>query len=146
MMNFKALINNFNLIVGPEYSGQIFRRLYLTFGRFQTFRRLSYVIVFLGAFFACQNSAKAPISEATLMKVLLDVHTAEALVEGENQNVRDSMAKIYYAQIFQKHNVSRIDFDSTMAIYSRHPTQLDTIYNRLLKTVKAERDSLGKPH
>lgn len=100
--------------------------------------------VFLWAASACQNSVDAPIPQEKFMTVLYDIHTAEGLLETESQNMRDSMSKIYYAQIFQKHGVTQIDFDSTMAIYTRNPTQMDTVYNRLLRIVKAERDTLTK--
>lgn len=100
--------------------------------------------VFLWAGSACQSTPNAPIRQEKLINVLYDIHTAEGLLESESQNVRDSMAKIYYAQIFQKHGVTQIDFDSTMAIYTRNPTQMDTVYNHLLRIVKADRDTLAK--
>lgn len=93
---------------------------------------------------ACQNALNAPVSEEKLINVLYDIHTAEALLESESQNMRDSMTKKYYAQIYQKHGISQVDFDSTMAIYTRNPTQLDTVYNRVLRIVKAEKDTLAK--
>ncbi len=106
------------------------------------FKRL-YPALFL-MLFACQNAPNAPVSEEKLTQVLFDIHTAEALVEGEVQDIRDSIARVYYAQICQKHNITQADFDSTMAVYTRNPVLLDTIYNRVLRRVKAERDSLTK--
>lgn len=100
--------------------------------------------VFLLAGSACQSAPDAPIPQEKLISVLYDIHTSEGLLESESQNVRDSMAKIYYAQIFHKHGVTQTDFDSTMAIYTRNPTQMDTVYNRLLRIVKADRDTLAK--
>lgn len=102
------------------------------------------LLAFLFVWAACQNALDAPVSEEKLVTVLYDIHTAEALLEGESQNMRDSMTKIYYTQIYQKQGITQIDFDSTMAIYTRNPTHLDTVYNRVLRIVKAEKDTLAK--
>ena len=93
---------------------------------------------------ACERGEKAPISEDKLVEVLYDIHTAEALLESESQVHKDSMVKIYYPQIFEKQGITRLDFDSTMAVYSRNTVKLDTVYNRVLRMVAARKDILHK--
>jgi hypothetical protein len=91
---------------------------------------------------ACQNQFEAPISEEKLIAVLADIHTAEAVTQTENQNMRDSATGIYYTQIFEHHGVTHKDFDSTMAVYARYPVQFDSVYSRVSRLVKSQKDTL----
>lgn len=102
-----------------------------------------FTLLFFGfSFLACQNTLNAPLSEEKLIDILVDVHTAEAMTESETQRVRDSMAPIYYAQIYEKHGVTRTDFDSTMVIYAHNPERFDSVYSKVLRIINTERDSL----
>jgi Domain of unknown function (DUF4296) len=105
---------------------------------------LKEVVLLLFVFFylACQSNLKAPISEEKLIDILVDVHTAEALTESEIQRVRDSMTPIYYAQIYEKHGVTKTDFDSTMVVYAHNPERFDSVYSKVLRIINTERDSL----
>jgi hypothetical protein len=106
-------------------------------------KKLLFAFALLISFLACEKSLNTPISEDKLVDILIDLHTAEAAVQDEQQRVRDSMTKIYYQQIFDKHQVSKADFDTTLATYSRHPIRFDTVYNHVLERLK-QRDSLTK--
>jgi hypothetical protein len=85
--------------------------------------------------FSCQNDGKAPISANTFTLILTDMHIAEASAEGESLSAKDSILKIYYPQILQKHGVSKVDFDSTLAVYSRHPLEFDSIYAGVFREI-----------
>lgn len=82
---------------------------------------------------ACEKSLNTPLSEQQLIDLLADMHSAEAATESEVSRVRDSMTKIYYQQIFDKHGVKKADFDTTLALYSRNPVALDTVYSRVIR-------------
>ncbi len=90
----------------------------------------------------CQSNLKTPIPEEKLIPILVDVHTAEAMTESEIQRVRDSMTPIYYAQIFEKHGVTKKDFDSTMNIFAHYPERFDSVYSKVQRVINTERDSL----
>ena len=89
---------------------------------------------------ACQAETKQPLTDEKMVEVLTDLNTAEGVLESEKVGVKDSLSKIYYAQIFDKHKVSRRDFDSTMAILSRNPVALDSIYNRVLRKLERKNE------
>ena len=108
-------------------------------GRMKKYTFLFALLVF---FAACQNKFDAPVSEEKLVKILADVHTAEAILETEKQEVRDSMTRIYYAQICEKHGVTKSDFDSTMAIYVQNPEHLDSVYSHVIRTINTQRDTI----
>ncbi len=84
---------------------------------------------------SCQNDGKAPISGGTLTHILSDMHIAEAAAEGEFTTTKDSILRVYYPQILQKHGVSKADFDSTLAVYSRNPVAFDSVYANVLREV-----------
>ncbi len=84
---------------------------------------------------SCQNDGKAPISAETFTLILTDMHTAEAAAEGEFTTTKDSLLRIYYAQILKKHDVSQADFDSTLAVYSRKPVEFDSIYSGVFREI-----------
>jgi Domain of unknown function (DUF4296) len=81
------------------------------------------------------------MSEDKLATLLSDLHIAEAYVESEVEPVRDSLAKMYTAQIFKKHGVTEAEFDTTMGWLSRRPKLLEMIYKKVTFRVE-KRDSL----
>jgi hypothetical protein len=110
-------------------------------GRFKIFLRL-YVLLSMTILVSCEKQVNAPLSEEKFIQVLVDVHAAEALVQAESQVMRDSLSLGYFAQIFKRHGITQMDFDSTMNVYSREPIQFDSIYTRTERMVKRKRDSL----
>jgi hypothetical protein len=101
---------------------------------------MKYSIIALFFLFAlilsCQNEGKAPVSAATFANILTDMHIAEAAAEGEFTPVKDSILKIYMAQILTKHGVSRPDFDSTLTVYSRQPVAFDSVYAQVFRQIQ----------
>lgn len=95
-------------------------------------------------FFGCQKTVKAPVSEGQLITILTDIHLAEAAVESETISVKDSMLYIYTNQILEKNQISRKDFDTTMSLYAQHPTRLDTIYKRVIRSLQKKDTLTGK--
>ncbi len=93
------------------------------------------ILILLAIFCSCQTTENAPIEPKKLTLILTDMHTAEAAAEGEFMTVKDSILKIYYAQILKKHGVSQADFDSTLAVYSRQPVAFDSIYSSVLREI-----------
>ena len=73
------------------------------------------------------------IPEKKLVQVLVDVHLADGIAltvpySGQSQTV-DS-ASLYDA-VFEKHNITRAMFDSTLAYYTHKPDKLQHIYDKV---------------
>jgi hypothetical protein len=98
--------------------------------------KYSLIFLFIVCLFACKNEGKAPLSDDTFASILTDMHIAEAAAEGEFATKKDSILKIYYGQILKKHNVSSVDFDSTMAVYSSQPVAFDSLYADVLRRIE----------
>lgn len=96
-------------------------------------------ILFLSAC-GSDKKEKLPIPESELPSLLADIHLAEAVIQNTNGNIRDSVADVYYQQIFLIHNLSEEDFDKTMAILREDPARIKPIYDKVLEII-SEREA-----
>ncbi|GJM34687.1 MAG: hypothetical protein DHS20C18_36880 [Saprospiraceae bacterium] len=87
-----------------------------------------------------EKEADLFISEEAMVPILCDVHIAEAALQSLPMNSRDSMAEIYYRQIFQIHEVKWEDFEQTMSILREDPIRLERIYEHVMEEL-AKRDA-----
>lgn len=82
------------------------------------------------------------IPEKKLVQVLVDIHIADAIAMivpySDPDNIPDS-AQVYSA-LFKKHHITRAQFDSTMAYYTRKPEKLTKIYTEV-NTILNKRES-----
>ena len=77
--------------------------------------------------------------------VLKDIHVAEALLtETTDRSVKDSLARIYYGQIFRIHEVNPKDFDQSMHAYFTNPPALDSLYDKVILDLAAEKKNMLK--
>jgi hypothetical protein len=82
---------------------------------------------------SCQkDKVQLPIPRETMVAVLVDIHMSEAYVEGVNTTLKDSMAKIYYPQIFKHNGITAKLYDSTFSILSNKPDMMKSIYDDVL--------------
>ena len=99
------------------------------------------MIGLVSAFGCSQKSKRLPVPESELPALLADLHLAEAIIQNSTAATRDSIADLYYQQIFQLHNLDEADFDSTMAILREDPARLEPVYTKVLE-ILAEKDAL----
>lgn len=107
------------------------------------FRYSIFLLLFF--IFACRPEEKAPelpIPHEKLIPVLTDAYIAEAAINSLTGEIKDSMAEIYYEQIFEIHEIKRIDFDTTISIMQAYPNFMDTVYARVLERL-TELDATG---
>jgi Domain of unknown function (DUF4296) len=104
------------------------------------------LLLILGLLIQCRQSVKFPVNEIKMAEILTDIHIAEAAVDNESGDMKDSITRLYYPQIFEHHGIKQWEFDSTMSMLSTKPI----IMNRIFKTVidniqkKSTSDSLSK--
>lgn len=92
---------------------------------------------------SCQNHSSAQklrIEEEKLVDVLCDIQVAEAMLDTEAAEVRDSILKVYYLQIMEKHHVERADFDTTLVRLGQQPMVSSRVFDKVQKKLK----ELGK--
>jgi Domain of unknown function (DUF4296) len=82
-----------------------------------------------------KDKSKMPIEEAKMVQVLTDMHLSEAYLDVEPISIKDSMGRVYSAQIFEQHKVSKIDFDSSLNYLYLHPIQYDSLYAKVERNI-----------
>lgn len=80
---------------------------------------------------SCKPSVPSEyIQKGKMENILFDYHLAKVMFEQEGNN--DSLTLLAYQEsIFEKYDVTRADFDSSMVYYSRHMQLLHEIYEHL---------------
>jgi len=86
------------------------------------------------------------IPQEVLVDVLVDIHLIDGITSDRKYyrkyTFNDSI--VLLEPIFEKHNVSRAEFDSTMMEYSRHPELLDKVYDEVIMKLNLMLDELDK--
>ena len=85
--------------------------------------------------FSCTNTKKKYlIPDKKMVPLLVDMHIADATglnyLSGQKKLKIDSTA--LYGWIFEKHDVTKMQFDSTMAFYTKHPDRLGKVYEKVI--------------
>lgn len=101
-------------------------------------KRIAILLVVAMIVMACGNGDKEKRNEEVLpeeqmVELLTDIQLVESVVRvnaGEDEFLTDSVD--YYSAIFEKHSVSKIQFEESMRYYTKHPADLENIYDQVL--------------
>lgn len=92
-------------------------------------RILPVFFIFLLSLPACsKKNVNLPLPAEKLVAVLMDLHLAEAAYQNLSTSAKDTLAFQYYDQVYQMHNVSKIQVDSAISLLNRHPDIFAEIY------------------
>jgi Domain of unknown function (DUF4296) len=94
----------------------------------------------------CRQSVKFPVNEIKMAEILTDIHIAEAAVDNESGDMKDSITRLYYPQIFEHHGIKQWEFDSTMSMLSTKPIIMNRIFKIVIDNIQKKNtpDSLSK--
>lgn len=76
------------------------------------------------------------LEEVKMKEVLVDFHLAEEAIKKESRSKTKFYSNLYYYSLFEKHNISQADFDSSVAYYIQIPEKFDAIYANVLEELK----------
>ena len=94
-------------------------------------------------FGACKKSApKNVLSEREMEDVLYDYHIAKSIADNASYEDRYKQA-LYLTYVFQKHETTEADFDSSLVWYSRHAEDLSKIYQKVTDRLQSQQDELN---
>jgi len=108
----------------------------------------SYIIIaiMLLSLAACKHSkpGKYIIPQETLVPVLMDMHLTYAIQSSSELRklAREVDSIDVYSYIFDKHNITRLRFDSTIAWYSQNPELFTDIYDQVIMQLTQLNDSI----
>ena len=107
------------------------------------------VLIVLASFSGCYRPipTQEPIlAYEQMVPVLKDIHLAEAmLVEVQDQRAKDSLARLYYAQIFALYRIDSADFEQSYKAYLGNPPALDSLYRDVVQLLEKERRETAGP-
>ena len=95
------------------------------------------IIILFTAFSSCDKrkiiSGKDFVPHDVMVDVLVDLHLMDAITNDRKFHRRYEADSIdLEAPIFIKYGITQTMFDTTLSQYSKHPEQLDQIYNEVL--------------
>jgi hypothetical protein len=105
-------------------------------------KKLPFLLALLFLCFACGHSEHIPsnvLDQQKMQGVLVDMLQADSYVSS-HPLVRDSSAKVsqrLYSQIFQKHKISRTDFERSLDFYNSHPKLMEENIQTVIDSLSA---------
>lgn len=87
---------------------------------------------------SCTNPSEVKVPEHVMPKdkmaeVLVDIHLVEGARVGRDIMGDSLHSDFYYAKVYEKHSISKADFDTSFSFYSQHPKVMDKIYSRAIE-------------
>lgn len=87
---------------------------------------------------ACDNKKRYEVlPSAKLEAVLYDYHLAQVIVNDLPSNQRYKK-DLYFDHVYDKHDVTKAEVDSSLVYYARYPEGLSVIYANLSKRIEAD--------
>ncbi|MDR2131327.1 MAG: DUF4296 domain-containing protein [Odoribacteraceae bacterium] len=88
------------------------------------------------------SCSRAPLSEKRFTDLLIDLHTAEAILsDARVVPVGEQEKYMYYTGLFNKYGITRAEFDSCVCYYSRQTSRYEKIYESVTDVLN-RRDTL----
>ena len=96
--------------------------------------RLFMLYIFLLGLFSCSSDNNdLIIPEEKLIAIFFDFHTAESVINRAPSDLKDSLKQVYQGQIFEIHEVERLDFIHDLQILENNPKRFHTFYEEVEK-------------
>jgi uncharacterized Fe-S radical SAM superfamily protein PflX len=117
--------------------------------KYYQMKNLYYIVLLITVLtFSCQNKNKYILTEEKFVDILVDIHIADAFYSN-NQYGKYKLSEIdsavYYKVIFEKYNIEKERFDSTLSTYTKQPELMVSIYDQVIdKLKKIETEELRK--
>ena len=100
-------------------------------------------VIFLSSLLSCEVKIPDYVIPPHKMETFLyDYHLIQSM-NGQYSS-DEYKEKLYYSYIFNKHNIEKSKFDSSMQWYNRYPKHLRRVYENLEARLNAEVDRLNE--
>ncbi len=101
--------------------------------RFIQINKLFLLFTFFCMLWACGPKLKAPpIPQDELIEVLCDIHIVEGALQNRPSVQKDSVAKAYYDQVYEKHHITEADFLTSLERLEADPKLMSKVYSQVL--------------
>jgi hypothetical protein len=80
-----------------------------------------------------------PLEEAAM--IIVDTHVAEAALQNVYGARKDSLASVYYQQIYTIHGIDSITYHNLIWYLRNNPDQREAVYDKAFEEMKARPES-----
>lgn len=89
--------------------------------------------------FSCtaHQEAERSLSDEQLARIMADINVAEAATIGLSGYPKDSLMKVYYAQVFEIHGCSQDDYENNLRMVSTDLEHLKDIVEQSIQILEA---------
>ncbi len=111
-------------------------------------RELLWILTVIIILTACEEK-KVPelvpdFSEQKMLMILKDIHLAEAAVQPERTQTKDSLLAIYYDYIYEIHDISKEDLERNITAWFSDAEATDKLYQKLIDSLSIDEARYGK--
>ncbi|PIF01902.1 MAG: hypothetical protein CR965_01135 [Paludibacter sp.] len=98
--------------------------------------RLILLLIVTILFIGCSNRPKNVLDEKEMENFLFDMHLLESSLRTGSYLYKTPREKqFYYAELFDKHGITKADYDSSIVWYTKNPKEYNRIYDKVLVRV-----------
>ncbi len=90
--------------------------------------------------FSCRKGPVFPVNEDALVRILADVHIAEAAVQNLSGAYKDSILRVYHQQVYRIHNIPEENFRQAVEMLSHEPEHMEKVYKKVEKRIQELQD------
>ncbi len=99
-------------------------------------KRLSVIIFFALLLYSCDFTPLSVFSKQKMAEVVIDVHKAEYTMRYMSRNIKDVERKEYINSVFEKHGVTKEEFDESVAWYAMNPDAYVDVYEIVVDSLE----------
>ncbi len=93
--------------------------------------------IIAGIYMACRQQMEQPsLSNATIARIMADLHVAEAATTGLGGYEKDSLTQVYFKQVFEIHGVPKEEYERNIRIIARDELRLGEVADSAIALLK----------
>lgn len=95
------------------------------------------------ALVSCNHQREGVLSKAQMTDLLVDVHKSEAVIAlNYSKFPNDSTKRIIREAVFERHNITQAQFDSSLVWYGNHIEDYMEIYDQVIERLNKENEEI----
>ena len=103
-----------------------------------------FLLIFLGLP-ACTSEPASTWTDEQYAKVIADMQVAEAAMIGLSGERRDSVAEVYYKEIYQLHQTTKEEAVQALDELHARPERLEAVYELVMRELERQGAPKGDP-
>lgn len=106
-----------------------------------------FAIIFLSMIWSCSEKKKPAdiLDEQKMVNMMIDLHIVDGFMSSLMYNDSTRIkGKNFYASVYDKHKVTRAEYEKSLKYYSMDPVLLDSMYSKVERILSAKEQKLNK--